>query len=409
MDLFLFTNFFPFKKAEPFLANEFEFARSRFNHISIQALYGVPNDQVLAPGPGITIVPPLLAGLSDKKELLLKGIFNLAPFHFHLREFFAEKVFLSPKKTYWFMVSCLVTRLALSSRSYKQLVKAINSSKEPVLYFYWSDNLCWTIPYLRQQIGKARIVTRFHGSDLYEELKDNYAPVRKQVLKFSDLLVPVSEYGKHYMEKKYPAVSHKIVLSRLGVFDHGLNIQVESAVKQIVSVANVVAVKRVHLIFEALQHTRSKIVWHHFGDGSLLEELKRQVQQKREGLEIILHGFVENKAVMEFYKTQPVDVFMNVSASEGLPVAVMEALSFGIPVIATDVGGTSELVDGNTGILVDRNVSPQDLAQAVEQLISLPPSEQQALRAKARKRFESHVNAEVNYRQFFKLIQSSDL
>jgi colanic acid/amylovoran biosynthesis glycosyltransferase len=404
MDLFLFTNFFPFKKAEPFLVNEFEFAKNSFNHISIQALYGVPKDQVLAHDPGITIVSPLLAGPANKKELFLKGIFNLAPVHFHLREFFSEKIFLSPKKTYWFIVSCLITRLALSSRSYKQLVKAINSSKEPVLYFYWGDNLCWTIPYLRQQIGKAKIVVRFHGSDLYEELKGNYAPIRPQVLKFSDLLVPVSEYGKHYMEKKYAAFAHKIVLSRLGVFDHSLNRPVESGVKQVVSVANVVAVKRVHLIFEALQHTHSKIVWHHFGDGPLLEELKRLVQQKREGLEIILHGFVGNKAVMEFYKTQPVDVFMNVSASEGLPVAVMEALSFGIPVIATNVGGTSELVDSSTGRLIDKNTNAMALGAETESFLSIPTEERNTLRINARKRFETNVNAEVNYRRFYELL-----
>src|SRR6218665_2638861 len=304
MDLFLFTNFFPFKRAEPFLVNEFEFTKNSSGHIFILALYGQEKDRLLAPDPKISVMKPLLPGPADKKMLFLRGLFNLAPFHFHLRELFTQKVFLSPKKFYWLFVSGLITRLALSSPSYKQLVKAINNSQKPVLYFYWSDNLSAIIPYLRQQIGgKAKIVIRFHGSDLYEELKGNYAPIRQQILKCSDRLIPISEYGKRYMEKRYPAFAHKIFLSRLGVFDHGLNRLVEDGVNHIVSVSNVVPVKRVRLIFEGLQHTRSKIVWHHMGDGPLLEDLKRLAEHKREGLEIVFHGFVNNKAVMEFYKT----------------------------------------------------------------------------------------------------------
>jgi len=44
--------------------------------------------------------------------------------------------------------------------------------------------------------------------------------------------------------------------------------------------------------------------------------------------------------VLNYYASNPVDVFINTSSSEGLPVSIMEAMSFGIPVIATNVGGT---------------------------------------------------------------------
>ena len=45
----------------------------------------------------------------------------------------------------------------------------------------------------------------------------------------------------------------------------------------------------------------------------------------------------------------PVDLFLTVSANEGIPVSIMEAQSFGIPVIATDVGGISEIVNNVNG------------------------------------------------------------
>ena len=48
-------------------------------------------------------------------------------------------------------------------------------------------------------------------------------------------------------------------------------------------------------------------------------------------------------------------MFINLSSSEGIPVSIMEAQSFGIPVIATNVGGSGEIVVSETGVLVDEN------------------------------------------------------
>ena len=54
---------------------------------------------------------------------------------------------------------------------------------------------------------------------------------------------------------------------------------------------------------------------------------------------------------------------------EGIPVSLMEAMSYEIPVIATDCGGTKELVDGKSGILVNQN-DPKAIANAIFKLIN---------------------------------------
>jgi glycosyltransferase involved in cell wall biosynthesis len=62
------------------------------------------------------------------------------------------------------------------------------------------------------------------------------------------------------------------------------------------------------------------------------------------------------------------DIFVNPSYSEGLPTCVMEAASIGLPVIATDVGGTREvIVDHQTGLLI----KPADTAQLAQKLREL--------------------------------------
>lgn len=59
-------------------------------------------------------------------------------------------------------------------------------------------------------------------------------------------------------------------------------------------------------------------------------------------------------------------MFINVSSSEGLPVSIMEACSFGIPIIATNVGGTAEIVQaGVNGILLKEQFETEVLKQAI--------------------------------------------
>lgn len=69
---------------------------------------------------------------------------------------------------------------------------------------------------------------------------------------------------------------------------------------------------------------------------------------------------------------QTFDLFVLPSREEGLPMSVLEAMSFGIPVVATRVGGVPEIVLHNqTGILVPDH-SPRELARAISTLIQDP-------------------------------------
>ncbi|HUV13148.1 MAG TPA: glycosyltransferase family 4 protein, partial [Acidobacteriota bacterium] len=61
----------------------------------------------------------------------------------------------------------------------------------------------------------------------------------------------------------------------------------------------------------------------------------------------------------QYYKDA--DVFLLLSRWEGVPLAILEAMAYGNIVVATDVGGVSEIVeDGTTGFLVDAT-QPDDL------------------------------------------------
>lgn len=77
------------------------------------------------------------------------------------------------------------------------------------------------------------------------------------------------------------------------------------------------------------------------------------------------------------------DVVVNASRNEGTPVALIEALAAGRPVVATAVGGTPDVLQaGRHGALVPPQ-SPEALAAAIEAALARPPSAAQAEEARA--------------------------
>ncbi|WP_243669706.1 glycosyltransferase [Methanoculleus chikugoensis] len=99
-------------------------------------------------------------------------------------------------------------------------------------------------------------------------------------------------------------------------------------------------------------------------------------------------GYLDNAAVLEHYRQSPIDVFINVSESEGIPVSIMEAESCGIPVIATAVGGIPEIVSDATGILLPEHPAPRDIAKAVVR-IAADPGGTRAIRSACRENWEA--------------------
>ena len=81
-----------------------------------------------------------------------------------------------------------------------------------------------------------------------------------------------------------------------------------------------------------------------------------------------LAGFVERPAA----EWGAASVYVQPSRREGLPLAVVEAMAAGLPVVASDVGGLSEVVEhGTTGLLVPPD-DPQALAKALRELLTDP-------------------------------------
>ena len=149
---------------------------------------------------------------------------------------------------------------------------------EDKIYFYWGDKTALIVPYLKKNIGN-KVYVRFHGSDLYEKAK-GYIPFRKYLLSEIDRLITISEDGKSYLTENYSFVDYKkISVSRLGVFDNGLNAdKKEEKAFHLLSCSNIIPLKRIHLIIEALRYIDFKVKWTHIGSGILFENIKTEAK-----------------------------------------------------------------------------------------------------------------------------------
>ena len=163
---------------------------------------------------------------------------------------------------------------------------------------------------------------------------------------------------------------------------------------------------RLCLLF-LIANIQIKTQWTHIGEGKLFEDLKLECEKLPKNIETNFLGSMDNKMLRNFYVENPFDVFLNVSQSEGIPVSVMEALSAGIPVFATNVGGTSELVDDEVGKLIESNFDPKDLAVELQKFHQLNKLKKESIRNAARGKWLLMSNADNVFPEFVSFLLNS--
>ncbi len=174
---------------------------------------------------------------------------------------------------------------------------------------------------------------------------------------------------------------------------------------QIVTCSRIDENKRLGRIVEILgKWTGRKIHWSIIGDGVLrpeVEENAKKLMRDNPKIKVSFLGQLSNADVQVFYQKNPVDLFINVSRSEGLPVSIMEAISYGIPALATDVGGTSEIVLPNSGTLLSQNFSDEELIIKLEKFANMDQVSAQELRSGAFQLWENEFNIHKTSKQMY--------
>lgn len=183
------------------------------------------------------------------------------------------------------------------------------------------------------------------------------------VVKNSKLVILNSNKLVNYFPNKL--IDHPNVLTiSNGVYMRGMADGNADGVPTVSVLSNFHDYKGHDLLLDSLSIIHSEIRLHFIGDGPKLAEIKRRSGLLPANIQVIFHGLDSDPAST----LSASDFLVLPSRHEGLPNAVLEAMSVGLPVVAFDIPGVNELVLHEiTGLLV-KPFETKSLAHAIERL-----------------------------------------
>lgn len=411
MKLVVFTNDYPEISGEPFLEDELRVAESKFDRILIvsmarearQIKYYVPrNAQVVYPRMN-----------ESKYSGIVKSAFHL----FNVRTI--EEIVFACKLRSLKELPHIIVQLILLDRyvnkilAFKYMWEASETKDEKqIFYSYWLSGAFLS---LYPEAFPGIRIARAHGGDCFFER--GYQPYIKKQLEKLHHIYSISDAGKKDLMMHYghlvPNLDKKITISRLGV-----NIRKATEVQKsgkdnkriVLTCSNMVRIKRIDLLIEALSRIDDQnVLWIHIGDGEEAELIKRQAFKKltpKSNIDYKFYGRMNHDDILDFYRKSCIYLFINCSDNEGIPVSIMEAMSFGIPIIARNVGGIKELVSQECGILLPAEADPQALADAIDSLLKLKSDEYIRMSEFAVRFVTNCYDITTNSNSFFNSVQS---
>ncbi|MFZ7133051.1 MAG: glycosyltransferase [Eubacteriales bacterium] len=282
------------------------------------------------------------------------------------------------------------------------------SPSDLILYSYWFHFNALAVALFPLRGSKK--ISRAHGYDFYKNR--SIQVYKKFTMSRIDKVYTASEEGTRYIRKEYGM--DNVETATLGVENTFAPRKYEKNEQlRIVSCSRLISLKRVNLIIDALsQIDFSEIFWTHIGSGEEEERLKEYAEKKlraNKKIQYKFNGHLTNSEVFKCYKNDIFDVFISLSASEGgAPVSIQEALSFGIPIIATNVGGCSALVNENTGVLLNEGQDEEALVcevlRVIRKYLTYDEVYIEQLRENCRNHWHQYFNAETVYGEFIREI-----
>ena len=238
-----------------------------------------------------------------------------------------------------------------------------------------------------------------HGSDLL--VRADYLETK---IRSCNFCITVSEFNRDYIRHHYPAIDYsKILVHRLGVdveFWRSLPKAQSNNLFSILSVGRLHPVKNHEFLIRAchaLQNTGVQIQCIIAGEGPERERLQKLICELQLEDRVELRGHMNREQLLQLYGQA--DAVVLTSRSEGIPLAVMEAMAMERIVLAPAITGIPELISHEkNGFLYQPNSMDDFLTELKH--IHARRSELDDLRRAARRRVESNFNRERNLHQF---------
>lgn len=228
------------------------------------------------------------------------------------------------------------------------------------------------------EVGKKHNIKTYvtaHGSDMFELYKSQpfMRSTIRNILKDADVVLAVSNSLRHeIIATGVVGIANKTKISWNSVdidkFSSKENDSFKNEYKLtdkpiVLFVGNLIKRKNVESLLEAKKIANTDYHLVIVGDGPLSKKLKKKVEDEN------IHDVLFTGSRNDVENIIPsCDVLVLPSFSESFGLVLIEALACGKPVIGSDVGGITEIIDDNVGLLINPN-KVSSIAKAIDKLI----------------------------------------
>ncbi len=263
---------------------------------------------------------------------------------------------------------------------------------------------------------RGKIATIFHGIDISSrEVLNHYTPEYQQLFRRGDLMLPISDLWAGRLQKM-GCPREKIAVSRMGVDMTRFSprpVKAPATPLEIISVARLTEKKGLHVAIEACRQLKEQGVAFRYrilGIGPWERRLRTLIEQYQLEDVVEMPGFKPSHEVKAMLDDADVFLLPSVTGAdgdmEGIPVALMEAMAVGIPVVSSLHSGIPELVEADkSGWLVPEN-DARALAQRLAAFSQLDTDELAPVVKRAREKVEHDFNQQVINRELASLLQA---
>ena len=214
-----------------------------------------------------------------------------------------------------------------------------------------------------------------HGGDVTSLNKGIFKTLKVRCLKKAKHITVVSEHLKHRVLELVPPATPSVIsmgvdMAKFGVQHRISNYFNQNSKKVILFVGRLAEKKGVTYLIEAIRNIDALLVI--AGDGPLMEDLKAQAHAIRH--KVIFLGSKTHDELPAIYASADVFAAPSVTAKdgdqEGFGLVMLEAMASGLPVVANDSGGISQLIHHNENGLLCEEKNIHQLADTLSAVLN---------------------------------------
>ena len=224
--------------------------------------------------------------------------------------------------------------------------------------------------------------------------------VRSFSIKKSDIVVTPSKHLKNFILNL--GFKNKIEIINNGVFipEENTNIFTNDQIN-ITIVSRLVSHKNIKKIIRAISDLNDPLIYLNIiGDGPELNQLQKISLESNKKDNIIFHGKLNRDEINHIFLNS--DIYIQASNYEGLPHSLLEAMSYGIPVLCTPVGECKEILGNeDRGYILDLPVSKNNIKSKISEIIG-----EKNIANKKGERGKDFINEKYNLTNSFNLYKN---